>query len=275
MKMFRNMPLEMLNKSTGLREKLRLAVVGSFEGIDINIEEVTLLSEKHSIAYVKGMIDSFNIKTGAWSLPFSLDAEGEVYSEGLKQLEVYAKTAKGISSPLTLASIHLTDKQKLIFYAERLNLVSDILSRYGCKIGLDVVDNNGNMKDITSFGQISELCKTIESGNAGIVLNARHWHLAGGSVEGLKQIAGKNLFYVKVGDVPVDNSTGRYLPGETGVVDLPAFLKVLAEIDYDGPVTPEMPDRNLMTLPEEMAVRLLGGSTLRVWNETFIKTEQG
>lgn len=253
----------MLSKSTGLREKLRLAVAGSFEGVDIDIEEVTLLSEKNSIAYVKGMIDSFSIKTGAWALPFSLDAEDKVYSEALKQLERYAQTAKELSASLALASFHLTDKIKFSLYEERLKGVSEILSRYGCRIGIDVIDGSGT--DIS--GKVVELCGGVRSGNAGIVLNSRHWHLAGGSIEELKHTAEKKVFYVKIGDVSTNNLSGRYLPGETGVVDLPSFLKVLAEINYHGPVTPEMPDRNLMTLPEEMAVRLLGGSTLQVWNK--------
>ena len=77
--MFKNLPLWVFSPDTCLREKLRLAVLGEFEGIDIDIREAVELSEKYSPAYVKGMLDSFNLKTGAWELPFALDAEEEIY----------------------------------------------------------------------------------------------------------------------------------------------------------------------------------------------------
>ncbi len=270
--MFRNMPLGILSKDTGFREKLRLATVGGFEGIDINIEEVTMLSEQHSFDYIRGMLDSFNMKTGAWDLPFSLDAEEKIYSGNFEKLERYARAAKEISA-FRVRTVFETDSGKFNFYAERLNPIADILGRYGCRIGIDFAYNPGELQNIDYPGQAAELLKTVKSGNAGIVLNARHWYLSGGNMERLKEITSDRIVYTWIGDVSPEKSEGRYLPGETGVVNLQSFLEVLAEIGYEGPVTPEMPERNLVTLPEEIAVRLLGGSTLRVWNRVFIKKE--
>lgn len=250
------MPLGVLSQNTGLREKLRLATVGGFEGIDIDIEEAASLAEKHSPAYIKGMMDSFNLKAGAWVLPFSLDADKKGYGEGIKQLERYARTAKAINALRVLAVIRAADKAKAGFYSERLRPVAKLLGAYGCTIGVDAAGGPAEVKD------------------AGVVLNARHWHLSGGNVQELKKIVKDRVVYVRLGDVNADK-TGKLLPGETGVVDLAAFLSVLADAGYDGPVAPELPDRNLLALPEEFAVRLLGGSTMQVWNKVFLKEKQG
>jgi len=252
--MFRNMPLGTLNENTGLREKLRLASVGEFEGIDIDIEEVAALSEKYSAAYVTGMMDSFNLKAGAWLLPFTIDADEEVFSEGIKKLERYARIAKAVDAPRVLAAVSSPDKTKAAVCKERLASIAKLLGKHGCAVGLDCPG-----------GCSWELKET------GIVLNARRWYLSGGSLQELKKVEWDRVMYVTLGDVGADRN-GRFLPGETGIVDLPGFLNVLAGAGYDGPVAPELPDRNLLTLPEEMATRLLGGSLLRVWNKAFSKT---
>ncbi len=253
--MYKNMSLGIFSEGTGLREKLRLASVGGFEGVDIDIKEATALLEKYSPAYVKGMIDSFNLKAGAWTLPFAVDAEEDVYAEGMKNLERYVRTAKEINVLRVLVAGGASpDKTRANLCRERFAFLTKLLKKDGCTVALDCPGGcNADMED------------------AGLVLNARRWHLSGGSVEDLKKISKDRVVYVRLGDVSVDK-TGMYLPGETGVVDLAGFLSALAEIHYDGPVAPELPDRNLLTLPEEMAVRFLGGSLLRVWTGIFKET---
>ena len=51
------------------------------------------------------------------------------------------------------------------------------------------------------------------------------------------------------------STTRRAMPSETGVIDLVGFLKVLREIGYDGPVSPEPFNPRLKELPAEQAVR--------------------
>lgn len=255
--MFRNMPLGIFSEGTELREKLRLALVGGFEGVDIDIEQATALAGRYSCAYVKGMLDSFALKPGAWKLPFTIDAEEKVYDEGIQKIEGYAETAKRLNLLRTLATVSSADRAKEDLCRERLASVAKLLARYGCAVGLDCPGD--------CAAKIKE---------AGIVLNARYWHLFGAGLQELEKVEWKRVVYVIISDVGAEGA-GRFLPGETGVVDLAGFLKVLADAGYDGPVSPELPDRNLMTLPEEMAVRLLGGGTMRVWNRVFPKKEEG
>jgi len=264
--MFRNLPLEIFDKETGLREKLRIATIGDFEGVEIDIKEAEDLVKKHSPAYVKGMLDSFDMKAGVWQLPFSLDADQKVYEKGLEELDNYARTASYIGAFRVISFIEGQDerlKDKLNFYMERLGPVAKVLNNYGCRIGIGFEDHKNFLP-----AEITRLFKKIKTENAGCVLSARQWHLAGGKPGDLRKISKDEVVYAMVGDISVENQ-GKYLPGETGVIDLPLFLNTLAEIGYDGPVAPEIPDRDLLTIPAELAVRLLGGSFLKVWEKTF------
>jgi len=264
--MFRNLPLKIFDKETGLREKLRIATVGDFEGIEIDIKETDDLVKKHSPAYVKGMLDSFNLKAGVWELPFSLDADQKMYEKGLEELENYARVASYLEAFRVICFIKGQDerlKSNLSFYVERLGPVAKVLNNYGCRIGIGVEDHKHFLP-----AEATRLFKKIKTGNTGCILSARQWYLAGGEAGDLRKISKDEVVYVLVGDISNENK-GKYLPGETGVIDLPLFLNTLAEIGYDGPVAPEMPDRDLLTIPAELAVRLLGGPFLKVWKKTF------
>ncbi|HOL22214.1 MAG TPA: sugar phosphate isomerase/epimerase [bacterium] len=270
--MFRILPAAIFDKETGLREKLRIATVGGFEGIEIDIQETDDLVKRHSPAYVKGMLDSFNLKAGVWKLPFSLSSDQNAYEKGLEELEIYARTASYIEAFRVISFIEVQggklSKDTLDFYMGRINSVAKVLSNYGCRIGIGFEDHRYFLS-----GEVMRLCRKVKTGNAGFVLSARHWHLSGGDTGELSKISKDEIVYVLVGDVSPE-SKGKYLPGETGVIDLPLFLNTLAEAGYDGPVAPEMPDRDLITVPSELAVRLLGGAFLKVWNRVFMDKRQ-
>ncbi|MCM8830364.1 MAG: sugar phosphate isomerase/epimerase [Candidatus Omnitrophica bacterium] len=270
--MFRVLPVDIFDKETGLREKLRVATVGGFEGIEIDIQETHTLVRQHSPAYVKGMLDSFNLKAGVWKLPFSLNSDQRTYEKGLECLDNYARTASYLEAFRVISFIDTQNgkllKNNLNFYIERINSVAKVLANYGCKIGIGIEDHRYFLS-----AEITRLCRKIKTGNAGFVLSARHWHLSGGETGELKKVSKDEIVYVLVGDVSSENKA-RDLPGEAGVVNRPLFLNTLTEVGYDGPVSPEIPDRDLLTIPCELAVRLLGGAFLKVWNRVFTDRQQ-
>ncbi len=270
--MFRVLPAAIFDRETGFREKLRLATVGEFEGIEVDIHETVALVKRYSPAYVKGMLDSFNLKAGVWKLPFSLSSDQNAYEKGLEELEIYARTASYIEAFRVISFIEVQggklSKDTLDFYMGRINSVAKVLSNYGCRIGIGIEAPGYFLP-----AEIIRLCRKVKTGNTGFILSARQWHLSGGETGELRKISKDEIVYVLAGDVGSENN-GRYLPGETGIVNLSVFLNTLAEIGYDGPVAPEMPDRDLMTVPSELAVRLLGGSFLKVWNRVFMDKRQ-
>jgi sugar phosphate isomerase/epimerase len=90
-----------------------------------------------------------------------------------------------------------------------------------------------------------DMAHQIGTGNVGLLLDAWHLYTSGGTIANLDNITAQDVVTVHVNDAPegvnlddqLDND--RRLPMETGVIDLPGFMKKLAAMGYDGPVTPE------------------------------------
>ncbi|MGI6595683.1 MAG: sugar phosphate isomerase/epimerase [Elusimicrobia bacterium] len=264
--MYKVLPDAIFSEGTGLREKLRIAKVGEFNGININMEEVHTLVKDHSPAYVKGMLDSFNLKVGIWNLPFSLTADQKVYEKGLELLKEYSQTASYVEAFRVITYVDSKElKGDTNLYVKRINAVTEILSQYGCSIGIGIKHGRHFISP-----DIIKIFKKIKSGNLGFIFSARLWHLSGGEAGELRRIPNGEIIYVMVGDISFEGK-GKYLPGETGTINLPLFLNTLEEIGYDGPVVPEIPDREILTIPHEITARLLGGALMKVWNKTFIE----
>jgi sugar phosphate isomerase/epimerase len=64
-------------------------------------------------------------------------------------------------------------------------------------------------------------------------------------------------------DKQIDNQ--RTMPGETGVIDIAAFMKGLERIDYSGPIVVEPFCEWLRALPPEKAVAATAESLDRIW----------
>jgi sugar phosphate isomerase/epimerase len=116
------------------------------------------------------------------------------------------------------------------------------------------------------------LAEAIGTGNVGLLLDAWHLYTSGGSIDDLDKIGNQDIVTVHVNDAPdgvaldeqVDNV--RCLPMETGVIDLPGFMKKLAELGYDGPVTPEPFSARVNAIEDPLeAARLTASHMDKMW----------
>jgi len=93
----------------------------------------------------------------------------------------------------------------------------------------------------------------------GVLLDAYHWHLSGGTVSEIAAIPTGMPLFVHINDAPPGDVTTlddsmRVLPGE-GVIDLTAFLAAIAARGYDGPVSIELFSERLRAMPAEEAAQ--------------------
>lgn len=282
--MFRNISFEAINIKTTLLEKLRLAKIGNFEGIDISIEEILEISKQIPILKIKGLFDYFNIKIGGWWLPFYIGEEEKNFTHNIEKLKNYLEIANQLSAFRVCTYIlpfseNLSYNENLKLHKERIIKICKILEKYKCSLAVEFVGTESLRKGkkyefIHKLEQIYELCKKIKMENIGILLDSWHLYASGGNINDIKSLKGKDIIYVHVNDAPdipkdklIDNE--RFLPGETGVIDIVNFLKTLKEIAYDGPITPEPFNKRVNLLPDEIAVCLTGGYLLRIWEKVF------
>ncbi|MCM8804407.1 MAG: sugar phosphate isomerase/epimerase, partial [Candidatus Omnitrophica bacterium] len=195
----------------------------------------------------------------------------------------YLKIAKRISAYRIYTWIipfsdNLQYKENFEFHLKRAQKICKIIEKYGCRIGFEFIGTksvriNHKYEFICNLEQLLEFIKKLKMENAGILLDSWHLYASDGKIEDIKKLKGEDIIYVHINDAPdipkeklVDNE--RFLPGETGVIDLVNFLKTLKKIEYDGPITPEPFNKKVNELPDEIAVRLTGGYLLKIFEKS-------
>ncbi len=104
-----------------------------------------------------------------------------------------------------------------------------------------------------------DLIARVARPNVGVLVDAYHWHLSGGTVAEIAAIPAEVLCFVHINDAPPGDVAAltdamRVLPGD-GVIDLDGFLGAFAARGYDGPVSIELFSDDLRALPPEEAAR--------------------
>lgn len=287
--MFKNLSFENLGIKTEMREALRLAKLGNFEGADIDIVQAESLCGKHSFAYLKGMFDSFGIKPGAWRLPMDIADTETGFNKSLEEIAPFMATAEKIGALRALVllpsgSENFSCEDFCAILPERLSILGAIAAKHSCRIGVQLPEIQQSVKTYKhtysfSLNQAVDLCRKTSTGNAGIVFDTFIWHSEGSRKEDLQKLGNNDIVYVKLSDAgakPSDEirqTNERRLPGETNTVNLTLAMKLLCEIGYKGPVTPVSEERRITALPHEIAVILSGGYLAGLWKKVFTGTQ--
>ena len=279
--MFRNLSPYAIGIHKPLTENIKLARMGGFQGVDVDINEVSKVAEDKSIEYVKSLFTEEGIKPGGWWLPFDWRGDKETYEKGLTKLKHLASIAAKIECTRALTYIlpFSDDKpfeENFKWHVSRLKPIADTLSEHGCLLGLEFIGTESlrvghRYLFIYDLNGAISLCRALENENVGVLLDSWHWYTSGGTIGDIIKLKGKGVVYVHVNDAPanvplnklVDNV--RCLPGETGVINLVGFLKALRDIGYNGPVTPEPFSEKVNRMGPEEAVKVTGEALKRVW----------
>lgn len=278
--MFKNLSLKTFAIRTEMRESLRLATLGQFEAIDIEVDQVAEMCQKHSSSYIKGMFDSFDIRPTAWYLPFDISLPAPDFQQEIEHLKAFLPRAQEINALRVLALLPSGSdtspyKDFCCLLPQRISAIAGLLEQYGCRIGIEIPSQQyvKPYKHIYSFSldQVVDLCKTAACINAGIVFDTFLWHREGSKIETLQKLNNGNIIYVKASDQD-NNYVGRCLPGRTNTVNLPLVMKTLTDIKYDGPVTPVSEEPRMTCLPHEIAVILSGGYLSYIWKKFITQT---
>jgi sugar phosphate isomerase/epimerase len=111
--------------------------------------------------------------------------------------------------------------------------------------------------------------------NVGLLMDAWHLFTSGATLADLAALRAQDIVHVHINDappgVPFDKviDTARHLPLETGVLDLPGFIRTLAAMGYDGPVVTEpfsAPLNALAATDPTAAARQVSAAMDRLWD---------
>jgi sugar phosphate isomerase/epimerase len=279
--MFKNLNLGALGFRASFFETAELAKVGGFEGIDLDINEMTEILKTKSIDEIKNINREKGLKLGGWVLPVDYRGNESKFQEDLEKLPTVAQMARELGWLRVItwifpSSDKMPFKENFEFHAKRLRSVAEILNDHECSLGLEFIGPktsriNGKYKFIYDITGMLKLCSAIGTSNVGILLDSWHWYTSRGTIAQIRQLKNKDVVYVHVNDapagIPVDEQIDsvRKMPGETGVIDIIGFMKALKKIGYDGPVTPEPFDKELKEMPIREAVKRVGRALNTIW----------
>ena len=242
----------------------RLASRTGFIGVDVMLDAAMA----EGVAKTRAMLAELKLKPAFVNLPVEFRKDDDAFKASLPKLDDAAPFAAAIGCPRMmtyLMSSSPTPKDELRrLYKSRLGQCAHILARSHCRLGLEFLGplhiRRANPNEfIWKMNEMLEFAKECGS-NAGLTLDAWHWHHAGGTVDDILKAGKDRIVVVHFDDSPKlppeeirDNQ--RLLPGE-GVIDLTGFLQALQKIGYQDSLSVEVFGRGLKEMPPEDAARL-------------------
>ena len=264
----------------GLEDALRLAAAHGFEGCHFNISEAARLGP----SAVTDAAGAAGVRLSAFGFPVDFRGAEADFERDLEALPALARAAEALGVGRTAtwispASDELSYEENFALHARRLKPAAEILADHGIRLGLEYVGPDNSRRGrrhefIHTMDQMAELCAAVGP-NCGYLLDAWHWYTAREDASHLLALEAAQVVDVHVNDAPrrpvgeqLDHE--RCLPGETGVIDIAAFLGSLKRIGYDGPVMVEPFSQRLREMPAAEACAATRAALARVFAQAGI-----
>ncbi|MGD9721412.1 MAG: sugar phosphate isomerase/epimerase family protein [Pirellulales bacterium] len=278
--MYKNLNAQALGISGWGSEVIELALSNGFKGLDLNLLDFAEQVASQGFAKASRLLVSARLKTGSFRLPVRWDDDDQFQAD-MKSLPQLAQIAHELDCTRAVTQIEPAHDRRpyhenFEFHRRRLAELAEALVPYKIRLGLEYLapmSARGSQayQFIQSFDEVVQLLRTISAPNLGLAFDVWHWHLSGGTLEALRALSVDKLIAVTLADADVDLTAAtaqmesRRLPGESGAIDIPAVLTALAEMGYDGPVSP-VPDRSQFgSTGRAQIVKQCGAALDSVW----------
>ena len=267
-------------RGLSLQAGLELAKETGFEGLDFSIAEAASLADEHGAGYVRALFEDAGVKYGAWGM--TVRWQHDDWREDLAALPKYAALGAELGALRTAtwcppSSSEREFDENFAWHLERFKAIAEVCKDHGIRFGIEFIGpqtlrpahQHDFIYDMEGMLALAAACGT---GNVGLLLDVWHLYTSGGSVDDMDKISNADIVNVHVNDAPPGLTMATYddhdrrLPTETGILPLEAFMKKLAALGYDGPVTPEPFSKRVNALedPREAAA-LTADYMARLW----------
>ncbi len=251
--MFKNFSPLALSVLGRQSELIELALTYHFEGIEIDMEDFAKRAELRGLDHSRRLLDSAKIKIGEFQITTRWESEDIVFGVDLDKLPRLAEIANSIGAHgAYVTAMPATDAMSydecLEFHRKRFTDIAAVFHKQGLKFGIGLQAAPSYRVDkktpfIFEAAPLLQLIASVDSPNAGLALDTWQWRLGGGTLDQLRELGGDRIACVRmshpvgeIGDEPDERQ--QDFPGQEGDTFNLEVLKLLAEIGYDGPVTP-------------------------------------
>ncbi|NWG21624.1 MAG: sugar phosphate isomerase/epimerase [Chloroflexi bacterium] len=283
--MFRNMSPGAIGIRVDFRTTLALAARDGWQGVDLPAGQALALAGETSVEHLCALIAEHGVRLGGWGLP--LNWRIPYQRDALDELDRQAALAQALGCTrcytwVLPASDERPLRENLNFHVQQLRPVAQVLAEHGCRLGLEFIGPRtmraGKRYGFVYTPEAMILLAQAIGPNVGLLYDSWHWYTAVGAPSDIRTLQAADIVYVHVNDAPagvlVEDQLDqvRRLPGATGVIDMPGFLQALAEIGYDGPVTPEPFEPRLGELTPEQASAEAAAAMRAIWRDAGLET---
>ncbi len=260
---------------------VRLAGKVGYGGVDVNLNAAKTDGVDATLALLK----EANVKPAVANLPLQFPTPDEAaFQAGLKALPENAQFAAAIGLQRMMAVLSpaspVPKDERRKFVKERVTAIGEVLQRSQIRLGLEFLGPmyfRSNEKNPHTFMYTlpETAALAAECGpNIGVVLDAWHWHLSGGTTADILAAGKSRIVHIHVSDAKPappeevrDNQ--RHMPGE-GVIDLIGFFQALKKIGYVDGISPEPLGRVPADMSPEEGARLGLETTLAMMKKAGI-----
>jgi len=279
--MFKNLNPATLGISSREREVIELALSAGFKGLDLDLVDFAQEAKTATYERAARSIVSARLKIGSFELPLRWQHDNADYRADLEGLPALAELAArlGCTRATTLiepASDERRYHENFEFHRRRLAEVAQALAPHKIRLGVGFLAPtacraNLNFQFMQKADEVLLLLQSIAAPGIGLALDSWHWHLGGGTVAAIKGLGAEKIVTVAVADADPTLTAAdaklsdRRMPADGGAVDNAGLLAALAELRYDGPVTPSPDQSRLGGLGRDKIIKQACAALDAVW----------
>ncbi len=279
--MYKNLSKEALGITGHQSELIELTLSHGFRGMDLDGAEFLQRVKASSLAHASRLLSSAKLRLGSFSLSLDVEAEEADLNKQLAAAMELAEAAAAVKcdrAVLLLApgSDLRPYHENFELHRNRLKTLAAALDQHKVRLAVGV-QAAGSLRAgkafefIHNYDALLVLLNMVGAANLGLHLDLWSWVVGGGRVEDLRKLGPGKVLSVTLSDLPADVSADqatleqRLLPGEGGAIDSSAALIALAELGYDGPVSPQVDRSQLTVQNREQVVKLASQKLDEVW----------
>jgi sugar phosphate isomerase/epimerase len=259
--------------------------------MDLNVVEFATRARLKGVEYARRLIDSAKLKMGAFSLPFDLDSEDELFAKELAKLPDLAQAAVSAGCTRCTATVapgseKLPYHENFEFHKLRFQAICKALEPAGVRFGVGFRAAEYLRKDqafqfVHDLDALMLLLNMTGAANIGLLLDIWDVFVAGGSLDSVRKLPPEQIVAVHVAELPPVAGNGeiddksRLLPISEGArIDITTLLVYLKSVGYDGPVTPR-PSRGIFqSRRRDLVVKQAGEAMDKVWRAAGLPIER-
>lgn len=281
--MYRNLNTQSLGVSGRQSELIELALTYGFRSLDLDAGELLKRATLQGIEEATRYIRSGKVKVSGWTLPLNLDGDDTTFDADLEKLAGLTETAAEVGFTYCTTKVASgSDKpfhENFEMHCDRLRKAGEVLSKNSIRLGIGFqpVLGEGSQDAAYPFVRQAEelltLAKSVASDNVGLALDTWDWEVGRGGKDQLSELTGQQIVSVCIADLPPDaepatvDATQRLLPTEETTPGHTALLVLLAERDYEGPITILPHSSQLSRAPRDMNVDKCANLLDGMWKE--------